>query len=159
MTGVVERIEPQARVAVTPLQDRLESSLNELGLAPMAASILGLFGLALATVGMFGVFAYVVRQRTREIGIRMALGAKSRDVVRLVLAGNSRAVMAGLGVGILGSLVASQILRSFLYGLSPLDPVAYGGVALLLTAAAAAASYIPARRAARINPTQALRCE
>jgi predicted permease len=159
VTAVVERIEPQARVAVTPLQDRLESSLNELGFAPMAASILGLFGLALATVGMFGVFAYVVRQRTREIGIRMALGAKSRDVVRLVLAGNSRAVMAGLGVGILGSLVASQILRSFLYGLSPLDPVAYGGVALLLTAAAAAASYIPARRAARINPTQALRCE
>jgi len=119
--------------------------------------VLGLFGLGLATVGMFGVFGYVVRQRTREIGIRIALGARSSEIIRLVLTGSSRPVIVGLIVGILGALGASQVLRSELYGVSPLDPLTYGGVALLLSAAAMAASYLPARRAARLNPTQALR--
>jgi ABC-type antimicrobial peptide transport system permease subunit len=119
--------------------------------------VLGLFGLGLATVGMFGVFGYVVRQRTREIGIRIALGARSREIIRLVLTGSSRPVIAGLAVGILGSLGASQALRSALHGVSPLDPLTYGGVALLLAAAAIAASYLPARRAAHLNPAQALR--
>jgi putative ABC transport system permease protein len=113
----------------------------------------------LATVGMFGVFAYAVRQRTREIGIRMALGAQSADVVRLILAGHSRAVMVGLVVGLLGAIAASQVLRGFLYGLSPFDPIAYLGVAVLLAFAGLAASYVPARRATRIDPLAALRHE
>ena len=125
----------------------------------MAASILGMLGLTLATIGMFGVFAYVVRQRTREIGIRMALGAQPGSISRSVLLGTSRAVVAGVVVGIAGALAASQVLRRFLYGLSPLDPIAYGGVVLLLAAAAAAASYLPVRRATRIDPVLALRHE
>jgi len=100
-----------------------------------------------------------VRQRTREIGIRVALGASGRDVVRLVLASSARAVLAGLGVGAVGALGVSQLLRSALYGLSPLDPIAYGAVIALLAAAAFAASYVPARRALRIDPVRALRYE
>jgi ABC-type antimicrobial peptide transport system permease subunit len=104
----------------------------------MAASILGVLGLTLATIGMFGVFAYAVRQRTREIGIRMALGAHSGAIIRLVLSGNSRAVTIGVAAGLAGAIGASQVLRNSLYGLSPLDPIAYAGVVLLLVAAATA---------------------
>jgi len=155
----ISSVEARAVVNVTPLQDRFEDLISELDFAPMAASILGVLGLALATIGMFGVFAYVVRQRTREIGIRMALGAQPTVISRLVLDGNSRAVIAGLVVGLIGAVGASQVLRSFLYGLSPLDPIAYGGVVLLLAAAAITASYLPARRAMRIDPVLALRHE
>jgi putative ABC transport system permease protein len=89
----------------------------------------------------------------------MALGAQSAAVVRLVLAGHSRAVLAGLCVGMLGAVAASMVLRHRLHGLSPFDPVAYLGVATLLACAALAASYIPARRATNIDPMEALRCE
>jgi len=126
---------------------------------PMLAGVLGACALALATVGMFGVFAYAVKQRTREIGIRMALGAPPAAVVRLVLAGHSRAVVGGLGAGLLGGVAASLILRSRLHGLSPFDPVSYLGVAALLTVAGLAASYVPARRATRVDPVVALRYE
>ena len=153
----IANVEPRARVEVEPLRDRFESFLAELDFAPMAASILGLLGLTLATIGMFGVFAYAVRQRTREIGIRMALGARSSAIMRLILSGNSRAVIAGLVVGLVGALGAAQVLRRSLYGLSPLDPFAYGGMVMLLAAAAAAASYLPARRAIRVDPVVALR--
>jgi predicted permease len=155
----IANVEPRARVEVEPLRDRFESFLGELDFAPMAASILGLLGLTLATIGMFGVFAYVVRQRTREIGIRMALGAHAGTITRLVLSGNSRAVTIGVAVGLAGAIGASQVLRSRLYGLSPLDPIAYAGVVLLLVAAATAASYLPVRRATRVDPALALRHE
>jgi ABC-type antimicrobial peptide transport system permease subunit len=100
---------------------RLESSRW----GPLLAGLLGAFALGLATVGMFGVFAYAVRQRTREIGIRMALGAQPPEVVRLVLAGHSRVVLVGLVAGLLGSVAASVLLCHNLHGLSPFDPIAY----------------------------------
>ena len=159
VTSIVGRMDARARVDVAPLADRLDDQLRELSFAPFAASALGLFGLAIATVGLFGVFAYSVRQRTREIGIRMALGARPGDVARLVLTRSSRAVLAGLGAGVLGAIAASQVLRSSMYGLSPLDPIAYGGAMLLLALAAIAASYLPVRRATRLDPTHALRSE
>jgi hypothetical protein len=157
VAAIVARADGRARVTIRPLAERLEEVLAGLALAPLAASTLGLFGLGLAAVGMFGVFGYVVQQRTREIGIRIALGARPAGIVRLVLAGTARPVLAGLVAGILGALGASRLLRSELYGVSPLDPATYAAVALLLAAAATAASYVPARRAARLDPTQALR--
>jgi predicted permease len=157
ITGAIARLEPLAQVTVAPLRTRFDTEIERLTLAPLAASTLGLLGLGLATVGMFGVFAFAVRQRTREIGIRIALGAPSRDVVLRLLAGSARALVVGLIAGVLGALGASQLLRSLLYGLSPLDPATYGSVALLLATAAMLASYVPARRAAHINPTEALR--
>jgi predicted permease len=155
----ISNVEPRARVEVAPLRDRFETWLAELDFAPIAASILAALGLTLATIGMFGVFAYAVRQRTKEIGIRLALGARPAAISRLVLGGNSRAVIAGLVFGLAGALGASQVLRGSLYGLSPLDPIAYGGVVLLLATAAIVASYLPARRATRVDPVLALRHE
>jgi predicted permease len=157
IAAIVERVDQDARVEITPMRERLASWLGELAMAPLAASALGAFALGVATVGMLGVFSYVVRQRTREIGIRMALGARGVDVIRVVLASSSKAVGAGLGVGLLGALAASQVLRSSLYGVSPLDPIAYGGVVLVIAIAALAACYVPVRRAVQIDPVRALR--
>ena len=159
VAAVVERLEPRGRVTVTPMRNRFDFELAELALAPLAASVLGLFALGLATVGMFGAFAYAVRQRTREISIRIALGARSADVIRSVLSGNARVVALGLGVGLLGAAAVSQILRSVLFGLSPLDPLTYAGVALLLAAVAFAASYAPTRIALRVDAATTLRGE
>jgi predicted permease len=157
VAAIVERADKDARVEITPMRDRLESWLGELAMLPLAASALGAFALGVATVGMLGVFSYVVRQRTREIGIRMALGAHAADVIRVVLASSSKAVAAGLAVGFVGAVAASQVLRSSLYGVSPMDPIAYGAVVLVIAIAALAASYVPVRRAVRVDPVRALR--
>jgi putative ABC transport system permease protein len=101
----------------------------------------------------------VVRQRTREIGVRMALGAQPGQIVRLVLASSGRALAAGLAVGFGGALVLSRLMTHSLNGVSPLDPLAYTGVFVLLIAAAGAASAAPARRAASVDPVTALRWE
>jgi putative ABC transport system permease protein len=156
---IVARFDPRIRIQTTPLSAHLEARLQEAKWGPMLAAVLGAFALGLATIGMFGVFAYAVRQRTREIGIRMALGAQPAAVVRLILTGHSRAVLAGLLVGLFGAIAASMIMRSRLHGLSPFDPVAYLGVAAVLTVAGLAASYGPARRATRVDPVVALRYE
>ena len=115
--------------------------------------------LALALVGIYGVTSYSVARQTREIGMRMALGAQKSDVIRAVLAQGLQPVVAGLALGLAGARLAAILVRSLLFGVSPLDPVAIGGVALLLLAAAALACYIPARRAARLDPVIALRCD
>ena len=152
-------LDARVRIQAAPLSASLNTMLASARWGPVLAAALGVFALGLATVGMFGVFAYAVRQRRREIGIRMALGAQPTAVVRLVIAGHSRAVLAGLAVGLGGAVASSLVLRSRLHGLSPIDPIAYLGVAALLACAGLAASYVPARRATRINPMEALRCD
>jgi predicted permease len=159
LARIVQRIDPRVRTQTIALSAVLEERMQETRTGPMLAGVLGACALALATVGMFGVFAYAVRQRTREIGIRMALGAQPAAVVRLVLAGHSRAVAGGLVAGLLGGVAVSFVLRSRLHGLSPFDPVSYLGVAAVLAIAGLAASYVPARRATRVDPVVALRHE
>ncbi|HET9359148.1 MAG TPA: ABC transporter permease [Vicinamibacterales bacterium] len=159
LSALITRVEPRAEVISTPMRNRLDFELSALRLAPLAASGLGLFALGLATVGMFGVFAYAVRQRSREIGIRLALGARSRDLIRGVLSTSARAVVYGLVAGVLAAVGASQLLRGSLYGVSPLDPLTYASVALVIAAAAMVASYAPARRALNVNPVSLLREE
>jgi putative ABC transport system permease protein len=100
-----------------------------------------------------------VAQRTHEIGIRMALGAETVDVLRLMVNGSMLWVLAGLAAGVAGSAGLTRLLTGMLYDVQPLDPVVLGGVSLLLAAVALLASYLPARRAARIDPIVALRCE
>jgi putative ABC transport system permease protein len=118
-----------------------------------------LLALALSAVGLYGVIAYSVSQRTREIGVRVALGAQPMDVTRLVVRDGIRLAIAGIIVGVAGAIGATQALRGILYGVSPADPPTFIGIALLLAAIALVASYVPARRALRVDPTVALRAE
>src|SRR6185369_8694447 len=108
---------------------------------------------------MAGVFAYMIGQRTREIGVRMALGAQPRQVVRLVLTSSLRALAFGVPAGLAGAVALSMVLGRTLPGVKASDPLAYAGVLVLLVVAAAVATAAPARRAARIDPVRALRWE
>jgi predicted permease len=123
------------------------------------ASIVGAIGLLLASVGVYGMVSYVVAQRTREIGIRMALGARSGQVLRLVMIEGFRPIAAGMLIGILISAGVSRLLAATLFGLNPLDTVSFSGVSVLLCAIALFATYLPAQRAMRVDPMVALRYE
>jgi putative ABC transport system permease protein len=113
--------------------------------------------LLLAAVGLYGVMAYLVAQRTPEVGIRIALGGRPVDVLRLVVRQGVGIAAAGLAAGLLGALALSRPLARLLYEVPPTDPPTYAGIALLLLLVALAASYVPARRATRIDPIDALR--
>jgi predicted permease len=120
---------------------------------------LGLLTLALAAVGIYGVVAYAVGRRTREIGVRMALGAGMGEILRLILGRGAVRIAIGLAAGLAAAAAITRLAAGFLYGVSALDPVSFGGAALLLGAVALAATWLPARRAARIDPAIALRSE
>jgi len=124
--------------------------------------LLGVFAglaLVLALVGIYGVTAYSVAQRTHEVGIRIALGASGREVLRLVLQRSMVLTLAGLAIGLAGALALTRFLASLLYGVRPTDLPTFVAVSLVLAVAALAASYIPASRATRVDPMVALRYE
>jgi putative ABC transport system permease protein len=124
--------------------------------------LLGLFGLvalALVSAGIYGVVSYSVAQRTHEIGVRMALGAGRRDVLRLVVGQGMKPVLVGLAVGLAGALALTRLMKALLFGVSSSDPLTFGSIALLLALVALLACWVPARRATRVNPTVALRQE
>jgi predicted permease len=155
---IVKTLDPQLpAVRPTPLETDMQLALLP---ARIGAGLLGAFGslaLILATVGIYGVAAFAVGRRTREIGIRTALGAQRTDVLRLVVGESMRRVVIGLAVGVVGAAGLSSVLASQLYGVGVLDPVTFIGTPLILGLVALMASWVPARRAARVNPLVALR--
>jgi len=145
--------------AVTTLSAATSGVLAPQRVAALVTAVLGLVGLLLAAVGLYGIVAYLAGQRTREIGVRMALGASHRDVLRLVVGDGMRPVVVGMVIGLLLAVAVTRLLMAFLLGVSPLDTVTFVAGAALLTAAALTASYLPARRAAATDPVRALRAE
>ncbi len=165
--GVVEGIRAEIRRAAPDLPIQSTVTMDEALAASVAQPrfrtvLLGLFATAamlIATCGLYGLMAYAVTQRRREIGVRMALGATRRDVLRLVLARALRIVLAGLIVGLFGAAGVTRVLRTFLFGVTPTDPLVFAAVTLLLLAVGLMAAWLPARRATRIDPWAALRTE
>jgi predicted permease len=131
----------------------------QLRIAALVSGTVGLVGLMLASIGIYGVTAYAISRRTREIGIRMTLGAQRADVVRTVLRQGMSLVAIGAGIGLLLAAVAGRVLARLLFGLPSLDPVTFGGATVLFAAIGLAACYVPIRRATRISPVEALRYE
>ena len=115
--------------------------------------------LLLAALGIYGVISYIVSEQTRDIGIRLALGASRRAILTMVLRQGLWLAMAGAAVGLVGALIVSHLMAGLLFGVRPVDPLTFVGGTVLLTAVALAACYIPARRAMRVDPLVALRCE
>ena len=144
---------------VVSLSEHISRSLAQQRLVARLAAFFGMFALSLACVGLYGVLSYAVARRANEIGIRMALGAKRGDVIWLVLREALALVVAGVVIGLLASLAATRTVSTMLFGLKPNDPPTIAAATLLLFAVAALAGYLPARRAARVDPMAALREE
>lgn len=160
VTNQIKAVDPNLRISFTKPLDTLvkDAAQTQIALAKLSAFFAGL-ALLLACVGLYGVMSYTVAGRSREIGVRMALGAARGDVMQLVLRESMLLVTAGLVIGIPLSLASSYLLHSFLFGLKPTDPLSLIAVILLLGGVAAAAASIPARRAAKVDPMVALRYE
>jgi putative ABC transport system permease protein len=144
---------------VKTLGERVGSSLAQPRFNTLLLGSFSGLALMLAVVGLYGVLSYAMAQRTHELGVRLALGAESRDVLKLVVGQGMKLALAGVAIGLLGSLALTRMMRGLLFGVSATDPVTYLIVAVVLAGAALAACYLPARRATRVDPMVALRYE
>jgi putative ABC transport system permease protein len=153
----IDKDQPIVRVAT--MDELLKASAAERRFALILFETFGLAALILAAVGIYGVFSGNVTERTREIGVRLALGAQRRDVLALILRQGFRLTVIGVGIGLLASWAATRFLTNLLYGVRATDPSVFAGVALLLMVVALLACYLPARRATKVDPLVALRYE
>jgi putative ABC transport system permease protein len=156
----VQALDPGLPLAAVKTGDQLlASAVGRPRFQTMLIGVFALSALLLAAVGIYGVISYSTAQRTHEIGLRMALGARSRDVLRLVLGQGMRLALAGTALGLVGALSLTRLMKGVLFGVSATDPLTFALIALLLAAVAFLACYVPARRATRVDPMVALRCE
>jgi putative ABC transport system permease protein len=156
----IQAVDPT--IPVFGIQTMDEVVARSLAARRFALEILGIFAIVaflLACVGIYGVMAYAISQRTGEIGLRMALGARRGDILRIVLSEAGLIVIAGVGAGLLGSLLLTRFLQTLLFDTKPTDPLTFGTLTVLLAGVAVLASFIPARRASRVDPLVALRHE
>ena len=160
VTDLVRKLDPGiAPFGVTTLSAFIGAADFRQRVGSQLLGLFGALGLVLACVGLYGVLSFSVARRTREIGIRMALGGAPRDIFRLVLKQGALLVALGLVLGLCAAGAASRLLRSLLLDLSPWDPLAFAGVAVVLVGSAFVACAVPARRATRVDPVTALRQE
>jgi len=156
----IGQVEPDRPVSdIDTMQNVVRDSVGSRSFTTLLLTAFAMLALALAAVGIIGVVSYSVAQRTHEIGIRMALGARTADVLKLMLSGSMTWVAVGVCVGIAGALGLTRLLGTLLYDVKPSNPIVLGTVSLLLASVGLLASYIPARRAAKVDPMVALRYE
>jgi putative ABC transport system permease protein len=160
LRAAVREIDPKlALYDVQTFEEAVSKSLWRQRLQGNVLSIFAALALVLACTGLYGVIAYAVAERTRELGVRMALGATRNDVLRLVLGQSGRLVLTGIALGIGAALIGVHMLDSLLYGVRAIDPATFVAVPVLLAFVALAAALVPARRAARVDPLIAMRGE
>jgi putative ABC transport system permease protein len=157
--GILQDLNPEVPAKFGTFSQIYSASLGSRRFNVILIGFFGIIALLLATAGVFGVMAYSVSRRTREIGVRVALGASSADVLRMILGQGLRTIFIGVAIGIIGSLALTRSVESLLFGVTATDPLTFGGVTLLLVGAALLACYIPARRAMQVDPMVALRHE
>jgi putative ABC transport system permease protein len=157
--GILQELNPEIPTRFRTFSQIYSDSLGSRRFNVILIGFFGITALLLATAGVYGVMAYSVSRRTREIGVRVALGARSSDVLRMILGQGLRTIFIGVAIGIAGSLALTRTVESLLFGVTATDPLTFGVVTLLLVGAALLACYIPARRATKVDPIVALRYE
>jgi len=158
--GQVKAVDPdQPVIDVRTMTEVISRSVWQPRLYAILFGVFAAVAFALASVGVYGVMAYSVSERTREIGIRVALGAQRRDVLKLVVAQGMKLTLIGAGIGLAAALALTRLMQSLLFEVSPTDPLTFAGLAALLTVVTLLACYLPARRATKVDPMVALRCE
>ena len=156
----IHALDPELPVErARPLTEVVHASVAEPRFRTMLLSGFAITALLLAAIGVYGLISYSVAQRTREIGIRVALGAGPRQVLNPIVREGMTLALIGVGLGLVGAAAATRLISSFLFGVEPTDPLTFSAVALLLLFVALLASYIPSRRALRVDPLVALRAE
>jgi putative ABC transport system permease protein len=156
----VATVDPNLAVAqVRTLQEILERASAQMAFTMILLAIAAAVALSLGIVGIYGVMSYIVSQRTGEIGVRLALGAAPERVARMIVLQGSSVALAGVVIGLAAAFAASRVMASLLYGVSPRDPAVFAATTIVLMTVALVACWLPARRAARLNPLDALRAE
>jgi putative ABC transport system permease protein len=160
LRDTIRALDPELAVAdVKTMAERMGASVTQERFSAILLTLFAALALTLAVLGVYAVMAYSVARRTREFGVRMALGAAAGDVMRLVFRKGWRLVGMGLAIGVVGSLLGSRVMGALLFGVSATDPGTFAAVALVQAGVAAVALYLPARRASRLHPAVALRSE
>ncbi len=156
----VSRLDPDLPIAkVQPLAAYIDRASAAARFTAVLSGVFAVVALLLASVGIYGVLGYAVEQRRYEIGVRLAMGARAGQVLRLIVGRGLQAAVTGLGLGVIGAIAIGRFLAGLLYGVGPTDPPTFVGVGILLLLVAFLASWLPARRAARVDPSRCLRSE